>query len=1556
MGVFTLAAAQGVLRVLADPITISFESPTYTTGNPNGQDGFVFTGPYDVAIVSQSTYAAFGSQSLRMSNASASGSFGDMPFTKSTTSDAGESTVDLTSPWSNHTGRKNGFEAELSFASATGTPQPGLRITISPDRGDGARMGWAAIRDEAGGLAVDLQAYDFTAAGNPCDRFTDAVTIATGLDRTTTHTLKFVMRFAEGYRNDIVQIYVDGVLRASTPSWEEYFRFCSDEQGPSADGSVAASHAVDSLLFRISETGTYPHVPAYLGAGFLIDNITLNTVDAPAVANVFVRTDGSDVTCDGSTNASAASSPEGKCAFKTVERGVYGVDSGGTVNVGVGTFSAADAGRSGGTLVVVPDHKPVTIKGAGPTQTILSGTSKTGIGFGFEYPSHSAPTQKYDIDGLTIQDLQITNFEEGMYLGDTGTTPSNLTFTNIDVSGNGIDGIKISSGTANGGISNLTIDGITASNNGGGGPGRGLYLTDGPKTNVTVKNSTFNNNTLVGIDFNDGSAENAIVLNNHVEGNGDAGIGVLGPKTSMSVKGNTVLNNGRFGIEIKNADGLTSGTPTLIVEENTITRTIDATDARDHAGIAVMRRAVGPLNVNQPAGVLVRNNVVAGYHRKPTGSTGDGFGIVVAGTNMQVRNNIVDNNDVGIQIQAGNPDNPGGASSNQVQSTPWFDRDNASSYTGVTELNDIKKTNTIGLRAVGAVSNGDVSRNWWGSSSGPTIASNLGGAGATAELSNGASITFTPFLGHGTDTDAAIGFQPESTNILVGQLDQTFVRLSGSSTECDGSADVDFNASLLGKCAVGTVQKGVDNVKATGTVNIAGQTFVGAAAHVITSKSVNILGASRATTILDGFESGAKTGSNGVEFQNGVDGATVKKLTIRRWSLHGLIFGGTHGANVGSANIVVDDVESSDNGDTAFAPGTPQGSARGIVVWDGNKSNITITNSVANNNSLVGIETQDGTVANAIITGNSVTGNRDAGLGVLGPKTSLNISGNTVVNNGRFQIEVKNPDGPTSGVSTLIVENNAVARNVTATELRDHAGIVVLRRDPGALNVDQPAGVIVRNNNVAGIRANAPGTTGEGFCIVVEGLNMSVLNNNTVNCDVGIQVQKGNTANVQSTPAFDRGSAADFSGTVEQNNIATTNTVGFRAVGLTTSFGVARNWWGSATGPTHASNSGGTGSSVVGTSITFSPWLADGTDTNAALGFQPNLTPVGFLATQGINVAPTSGLVTTESGGQASFAVVLASQPSADVTIGLSSSNTNEGTVSPASLTFTAANWNVPQTATVTGVGLGAPNGNATYSIITAPAVSTDPNFNGLNPSDVSATNNAAPTPTISIADASKTEGDSGTSNMTFNVTLSQTSPHTIKVDYGTQDQTALGSPAGIDYVATFGTLTFNPGETTKQVNVPIVGDLTAEQTETFLVNLSNPSGATILDGQAVGTITDNEIASSACSPRPNITVQAQSVGGRQMQVTVKADTTAPNQANFLFSIQFEAFNNATVQMPGQASVGTSPITLTTGTKQIVFFVTQTDTTKAFQVPFTVTDGCGSVKKFVGGGKDSVAN
>jgi hypothetical protein len=123
--------------------------------------------------------------------------------------------------------------------------------------------------------------------------------------------------------------------------------------------------------------------------------------------------------------------------------------------------------------------------------------------------------------------------------------------------------------------------------------------------------------------------------------------------------------------------------------------------------------------------------------------------------------------------------------------------------------------------------------------------------------------------------------------------------------------------------------------------------------------------------------------------------------------------------------------------------------------------------------------------------------------------------------------------------------------------------------------------------------------------------------------------------------------------------------------------------------------------------------------------------------TAGFTVTPTSGLVTTETGGTASFSVKLNSQPTANVTIGLSSSDTTEGSVSPASLTFTSANWNTAQNVTATGVDDSVDDGDIAYSIITAPASSSDSTYNLLNPANVAATNQDNDTAGITVSPTS---------------------------------------------------------------------------------------------------------------------------------------------------------------------------------------------------------------------------
>ncbi len=112
------------------------------------------------------------------------------------------------------------------------------------------------------------------------------------------------------------------------------------------------------------------------------------------------------------------------------------------------------------------------------------------------------------------------------------------------------------------------------------------------------------------------------------------------------------------------------------------------------------------------------------------------------------------------------------------------------------------------------------------------------------------------------------------------------------------------------------------------------------------------------------------------------------------------------------------------------------------------------------------------------------------------------------------------------------------------------------------------------------------------------------------------------------------------------------------------------------------------------------------------------------------------------------------------------------------------------------------------------------------------------PPPALSISDVTVTEGDAGSVNAVFTVSLSAASGKTVSVTYTTADGTAT---AGSDYLAATGLVTFAPGTTSQTIDVAVLGDLSDEPDETFFVNLSSPTNATMPDSQGVGTILDND-------------------------------------------------------------------------------------------------------------------
>jgi large repetitive protein len=111
--------------------------------------------------------------------------------------------------------------------------------------------------------------------------------------------------------------------------------------------------------------------------------------------------------------------------------------------------------------------------------------------------------------------------------------------------------------------------------------------------------------------------------------------------------------------------------------------------------------------------------------------------------------------------------------------------------------------------------------------------------------------------------------------------------------------------------------------------------------------------------------------------------------------------------------------------------------------------------------------------------------------------------------------------------------------------------------------------------------------------------------------------------------------------------------------------------------------------------------------------------------------------------------------------------------------------------------------------------------------------------PMLFIEDAYLNEGNAGSTNAAIVVSLNKSRGNqSVTVNYATQDGAGT---AGSDYTAVSGKLTFGPGQTSKTILVPILGDRTPEANEYFYLNLSSPRNAKLADSQAYVSIYDDE-------------------------------------------------------------------------------------------------------------------
>ena len=301
-----------------------------------------------------------------------------------------------------------------------------------------------------------------------------------------------------------------------------------------------------------------------------------------------------------------------------------------------------------------------------------------------------------------------------------------------------------------------------------------------------------------------------------------------------------------------------------------------------------------------------------------------------------------------------------------------------------------------------------------------------------------------------------------------------------------------------------------------------------------------------------------------------------------------------------------------------------------------------------------------------------------------------------------------------------------------------------------------------------------------------------------------------------------------------------------------------------------------------------------------------------------VSVTAAANLVTTESGGTANFEVVLATQPSANVTVTLTSSNTNEGTVSPGSLTFADTDFDMVRTVTVTGEDDDIDDGDQDYEIAFA-VTSTDSDYHNYAITPVEVSNqDDEPTPSLSVDDVTV---DESAGNADVVVALSGASSRNVTVAWLASTETGDSAAAGADYTAASAavTVTIAAGNTATTVSVPILQDRIDEQDEFFTVTLSDagPSGAvTIADATARVTITDDDAA-----PALQFTVSPLSIaedGRSTVTVSTGSGSTFADEQTIDLTL------GGTATLTDDYTIGSTTLTLPAGSGSTTSTVTTT--------------------------------
>ena len=199
----------------------------------------------------------------------------------------------------------------------------------------------------------------------------------------------------------------------------------------------------------------------------------------------------------------------------------------------------------------------------------------------------------------------------------------------------------------------------------------------------------------------------------------------------------------------------------------------------------------------------------------------------------------------------------------------------------------------------------------------------------------------------------------------------------------------------------------------------------------------------------------------------------------------------------------------------------------------------------------------------------------------------------------------------------------------------------------------------------------------------------------------------------------------------------------------------------------------------------------------------------------------------------------------------------------------------------------------------------------------------------LSITDVTLTEGNTGTKAFNFNVTLSRASSQTVSVNFATANGSAT---AGIDYFGSNGSVSFSPGETTKTVTVTVNGDSDVEPDETFFVNLSGATNASIADNQGQGLIQNDDFSVPSLSIN-DVSLNEGNTGTTAFNFTVNL-TPVSSQ---VVTVNYATANGTAIAPGDYVAVGSTLLTFGAGVaSQQVTILVNGDTTIEAAETFTV--------------------